>query len=140
MNESTGKLLSPQERAACDQIASGETSHSQHAQALLALDEGGTQAQAAERSGLTPGQVKYWSGRFRAIRLGIFPPVMPDQSLPESVPASIETLAKEAGSDIPVPQPEAETKKKAKKGKKAKIAQKSKKDKQKAKKKKSKKK
>ena len=66
-------LLTLQERAICEQIAGREGPHSQRALALLALDEGITQAQAGERAGLSRGQVKYWVAKFRKQRLSIFP-------------------------------------------------------------------
>ena len=69
-----GKLLSPQERGACQRLAlQEEAPHSQRAQALLALDEGATQPEAGLRAGLTVGQVKYWLGKFRKVGLDIFP-------------------------------------------------------------------
>jgi transposase-like protein len=66
-------LLTSQEQAICEQMTTREAPHSQRALALLALDGGATQAQAAEQAGLSPGQVKYWIARFRKQRLGIFP-------------------------------------------------------------------
>jgi len=66
-------LLSAQERVAFRMISTGNDLHGQRALALLAIDEGATRAQAAQRAGLTPGQVKYWLGKFREIRLAIFP-------------------------------------------------------------------
>jgi len=71
--ESGGILLSPQERDVCLRISEGDTLHSQRAQALLSVDDGATQAQAGQRAGLTQGQVSYWLGKFRKIRLDIFP-------------------------------------------------------------------
>jgi outer membrane biosynthesis protein TonB len=68
-----GKLLSAQERVAFRMISTGNDLHGHRALALLAIDEGATQAQAAQRAGLTSGQVKYWLGKFRQIRLAIFP-------------------------------------------------------------------
>lgn len=68
-----GKLLSSQERQAFKMISAGDDLHGQRAIALLAVDEGVTQKEAGARSGLTPGQVKYWLGRFRQLRLEIFP-------------------------------------------------------------------
>jgi hypothetical protein len=67
------QLLTPEERAACLEITSGDGPHSQRATALLALDEGSTQMQAAGQAGLTKGQVRYWLGKFRQERLAIFP-------------------------------------------------------------------
>ena len=68
-----GNLLSEQERVAFKMISSGNDLHGQRAIALLAVDEGATQAEAAQRAGLTPGQVKYWLGKFRQVRMQIFP-------------------------------------------------------------------
>lgn len=68
-----GRLLSDQEREAFKMIATGNDLHGQRAIALLAIDEGASQAQAAEQAGLTTGQVKYWLGKFRRVRMEIFP-------------------------------------------------------------------
>jgi hypothetical protein len=138
MNEITSKLLSPQEKVACDQIAFGQTPHSLRAQALLALDDGSTQAQAAARSGLTVNQVKYWSGRFRILRLGIFPLDMQQPSTPEPDQEAVSESEEVSATEIPAAPPEIKPGKKVKKGKKAKKSKKRKKDKSKGKKKKSK--
>ena len=90
-----GKLLSPEERAACQRIAAGEAPWSQHAQSLLALDAGATQAAAGEQVGLTAGQVKYWLGRFRSDRLDIFPAALLDQAQDE--PGQDAEASEEAG-------------------------------------------
>ena len=68
-----GTLLSAQERVAFKMISTGNDLHGKRAIALLAIDEGATQAEAAQQAGLTPGQVKYWSGKFRQVRMQIFP-------------------------------------------------------------------
>ena len=68
-----GKLLSEQERVAFKMISTGNDLHGQRAIALLAVDQGATQAEAAQQAGLTPGQVKYWLGKFRQVRMQIFP-------------------------------------------------------------------
>ena len=68
-----GKLLSAQERIAFRMISTGNDLHGQRAIALLAVDEGATQAEAAQQAALTPGQVKYWLGKFRQVRMQIFP-------------------------------------------------------------------
>ena len=70
---SKNNLLTAQEQAVCTQVANSPTTHSQRALALLALNEGNTQGQAATKTGLTTGQVKYWAAKFRKERLGIFP-------------------------------------------------------------------
>jgi Mg-chelatase subunit ChlI len=71
--EGEGKLLSSQEREAFKMISTGNDLHGQRAIALLAIDEGTTQEQAGQRAGLTTGQVKYWLGKFRRVRMDIFP-------------------------------------------------------------------
>jgi hypothetical protein len=68
-----GRLLSEQEREAFKMISTGNDLHGQRAIALLAIDGGATQAQAAQQAGLTAGQVKYWLGKFRQVRMEIFP-------------------------------------------------------------------
>ena len=68
-----GNLLSEQERVAFKMISTGNDLHGQRAIALLAIDEGATQVKAAQLAGLTPGQVKYWLGKFRQVRMEIFP-------------------------------------------------------------------
>ena len=71
--EQGGELLSAQEREAFKMISTGNDLHGQRALALLAIDEGSTQEQAGQRAGLTTGQVKYWLGKFRRVRMDIFP-------------------------------------------------------------------
>ena len=71
--EQGGKLLSAQERIAFKMISTGNDLHGQRALALLAIDDGATQEQAGQRAGLTTGQVKYWLGKFRRVRMDIFP-------------------------------------------------------------------
>lgn len=79
-------LLTPEERAVCGGLASGETPHSQRAMALLALDEGATQMQAAGQAGLTKGQVRYWLAKFRQERLAIFPEALLADPQPKLAP------------------------------------------------------
>lgn len=66
-------LVTTKEQLALEQIAKGKAPHSQRAMALLALHEGNAQTQAAEKAGLSAGQVKYWTAKFRKQRLDIFP-------------------------------------------------------------------
>ena len=121
-----GRLLSAQERVAFRMISSGNDLHGQRALALLAIDEGATQAQAGQQSGLTPGQVKYWLGKFREIRLAIFP----DQVLEA---AGQDPLSSQPEVTVE-PTPAAEKPKKKGKTKKAKDTKKKKAKKSKAKK------
>ena len=81
-----GRLLSDQEREAFKMISTGNDLHGQRAIALLAIDEGASQSQAAQQAGLTAGQVKYWLGKFRRVRMEIFPEISPLRMLITSVP------------------------------------------------------
>lgn len=99
--------LTSEERTACEQIATSQAPYSQRAQAILALADGASQAEAAQQSGLTENQVRYWLGRFRSKRLDIFPervrsdkqeavqspPVPTVDSLPEPEPETVATVA-----------------------------------------------
>jgi transposase-like protein len=89
-----GKLLSAQERVAFRMIATGNDLHGKRAIALLAIDDGVTQAEAAQQAGLTPGQVKYWLDKFRQVRMQIFPEeVLKDQE-PEAAAKAGKSKAK----------------------------------------------
>jgi hypothetical protein len=123
-SQPNGNLLTPEEKRACKQIVMGEAPHRQHAQALLAIDAGYTQSEAAMKSGLTKGQVRYWLAKFRQIRLEIFPErILVEKSLelkPDFMVATGDlTLQMEEGGAPP-------TKKKGKKKGKKKKADKGK--------------
>lgn len=111
-------LLTPDEGAACEALASGEAPHSQRAQALLALDRGATQAEAAQVAGLSLGQLRYWLGKFRESRMAIFP-----ESTPEPMQVAADTLSmsgEEPSNEIKAPSQsgkKAAKKKKSGKGK-----------------------
>jgi len=81
-----GNLLSEQERVAFRMISSGNDLHGQRAIALLAVDKGATQAEAAQQAGLTRGQVKYWLEKFRQVRMQIFPEELLQAELIEQQP------------------------------------------------------
>ncbi len=114
-------LLSPEARSACEGIAAGEAPWSQRAQALLAVDEGATQAEAGQRAGLTPGQVKYWLGKFRRDQLGIFPEA--------GLPVDAAENEKNAAKAKEKPKQKSKKAKKKKTGKKPKKKKRAKKDK-----------
>ncbi len=137
MNTSNSGILSLEERAICTQIAGGEAPYSLRAQALLSIDQGATRREAATTSGLSVDQVKYWLGRFRLLRLDIFPQATHNQAAIEPE-ANINMPAVEA-ADPQAAVTETQTKpakkpKKAKKGGKAKKVKKKKSSKKKAKK------
>ena len=67
-----GFPLKTEEYTACKKISVFEEIYGRRARALLALDEGHTQTQAAAESGLTLGQVRYWLAKFRRERMRIF--------------------------------------------------------------------
>jgi CHAD domain-containing protein len=70
---SGSRLLNPQEQAVCQEIAARDDLHGRRAQALLALDEGATQAKAGRRAGMSDRRVRYWLAAFRQERLDVFP-------------------------------------------------------------------
>ncbi len=120
-------LLEPQERAGCQQIAVGDPPHSQRAQALLALDQGASQAEAARSSGLSAGQVRYWLGRFRQRRMEIFPAdaLEPGPTAAAASPAEAATPSEPAKKADKAPKKKSKkedkkSKKKSKAGKKSK--------------------
>lgn len=131
-------VLTAEERAGCMRVAAGEGPHSQRAQAVLALADGATLAEAAMQAGLTENQVKHWQGRFRHGRLAIFPEellaVVADTAVTTPIPVAIESLP--ALAIAPAEKPEKKEKKKGKDGGKKKKNKKKDKEKKKGKKKK----
>ena len=122
--DQNGKLLSSQERVAFKMISTGNDLHGQRALALLAVDEGATQAQAAQQAGLTPGQVKYWLSKFREIRLAIFP----DQILEAAEQSTQPEISGEPAPSTEIPKKKGKPKEaKAAKKKKSKKPKKNKK-------------
>ncbi|GAB4540954.1 MAG: hypothetical protein Kow0063_31330 [Anaerolineae bacterium] len=92
------RLLTPQERAALEPVSERDDSYGRRASALIALDEGATQATAAERAGMSTRQVRRWLSEFRKRRTEIFPPSILDQAHLIPAPTPLE----------PEPQGEAE--------------------------------
>jgi transposase-like protein len=140
----TDKLLDPDQREAIERITKSEAPHNQRAQAILALDEGMTQAEAGQRAGLTSGQVKYWLGKFRKEGLGIFPEELYAEAEQQEEPAALvtesiveteskaekpkaEDKAKKTKSEDKPKKKDKSKKKKAKKNKKPKKSKKAKK-------------
>ncbi len=80
-------LLKEEERIALQQLALQPDVDGQRAAALLAVDEGKTQAAAAEDAGLTVNQVRYIVKKFREERLLAFPDAIgllpPEEEMPE---------------------------------------------------------
>lgn len=77
--EKGNRLLSYEERDILGEVATKDPPFSQRAQALLAIDEGATQAEAGRQSGLTIWQVRYWLTKFRKDKMSIFPEELLDQ-------------------------------------------------------------
>jgi hypothetical protein len=117
-----GKLLSEQERIAFRMISTGNDLHGKRAIALLAIDEGATQAEAAQQAGLTRGQVKYWLGKFRQVRMQIFPEEILKAEQLEKEPEDTKTgkPKKTKKSKGKKSKKKSDKKKKAKQGKKSK--------------------
>lgn len=78
-----GKLLSDLEKSFCLKISSGDSLHAKRALALLSLNDGNTQKETTNISGLTLGQVKYLSRTFKESGLAIFPEALPETKSPE---------------------------------------------------------
>jgi CHAD domain-containing protein len=70
---SDSRLLEPRERAVCQRIAERDDLYGRRARALLALDEGATQAEAGQRAGMSDRRVRHWLAAFRQRRLDVFP-------------------------------------------------------------------
>ena len=115
-------FLTSQEQAICKQIATGEAPHSQRASALLSLNEGSIQAQVAEQTGLSGGQVKYWLAKFRKQRLGIFPDTLLDELGAKAEPKLVAEI--EEGTESVTEKKDSTEKTKDKKAKKEKKAKK----------------
>ena len=97
-----GRLLTPQERAACAQIAARDDLYARRAQALLELDDGMTQIEAGRAASLSPRRVRYWLAGYRSRRLGIFPTRVLDEAKSELRPVTSEMTSR----PMPKSQPE----------------------------------
>lgn len=86
MEEGNDQLvLTKEEWATCEYVATAEAPHSLRARAILALAGGASVAETAVKTGLTENQVKLWRGRFRNSRVAIFPDevtAVPDPDTP----------------------------------------------------------
>jgi hypothetical protein len=95
--EDENRLLSQEERDILGEVATKDPPFSQRAQALLAIDEGTTQAAAGQQAGLTKGQVRYWLTKFRKVRIAIIPEELLDQ-VQQGDPVSSQIAAEQAAS------------------------------------------
>lgn len=91
-------LLSAQQRKACQSQSNQPAPNGPRAKALLALDKGSTQQQAADESGLSPGQVRYCLRRFRSVALALFdtPTTAGSKPAVKTVSPSLDEGAKQA--------------------------------------------
>ena len=79
-NAAASRLLATDERGLALLLATRADLHGRRARVLLALDEGLTQAAAAQRGAMSARRVRYWLAEFRRRRLGVFPRrVLPPQ-------------------------------------------------------------
>ena len=99
--EKENQLLSYEERVVLAEVATKDPPFSQRAQALLAIDEGTTQAAAGQQAGLTTGQVRYWLTKFRKVRTAIFPEELLDQVQHEDADAPLSMAEPVASPDAP---------------------------------------
>ncbi|MCL5975072.1 MAG: helix-turn-helix domain containing protein [Gammaproteobacteria bacterium] len=85
MNESTAVLeLKKKAKKQLLKISDEASIHSNRAKALLLLSEGASQEEAAEKTTLSLGQVRYWLGRYRANGIACFPEVIEVESKPNN--------------------------------------------------------
>jgi hypothetical protein len=133
------KLLTAKERAFFQKLAGLDQGvATKRAAGMLALDEGTTLVEAADRAGLTIGQIRYLAARFRQKRLAMF---SDDLLIPKTAQPKAEKKVVK-GKKKPAKAKKKKSKKKAakpeKKSKKAKAKNKDKKKSKPAKKKKAK--
>ena len=95
----TTSLLTAQQRKTCQTQSNQPTPNGPRAKALLALDKGSTQQQAADESGLSIGQVRYCLRRFRTVALDLFNPATPSASKPAD--KTVTTAKDSAGASKP---------------------------------------
>ncbi len=101
-----GTLLTADEKIALAQLAGRDDIEGQRARALLAIDDGRTQLEAAEQAGLTEGQVRYFLGKFRKEQLAAFASYQ--EPAERSAPEEAAEAAAEEADDIPIDEEEPE--------------------------------
>ncbi len=98
-NLPAGQLLLPDERIILQAIAARPDRHGRHAKALLALQAGNTQRQAAQMAGLSERRVRYWLAQLRQKRTALFPASIIDQALPPAIPMPTSSRSVRATPD-----------------------------------------
>lgn len=81
-----GIVLSDLDRNVLNQAAGLPDPTGARVRAILALDEGANEDQVSARSGLTPGQIRYWKGRVRTRGITAIDPALVPDGRPESQP------------------------------------------------------
>eukprot|EP01155_Anaeramoeba_flamelloides_P030276 Anaeramoba_flamelloidesa86421_82.p1 GENE.a86421_82~~a86421_82.p1 ORF type:complete len:167 (+),score=40.96 a86421_82:124-624(+) len=95
-------LLSGKDRGVCENISVGEdTINKKRAIALLSIDNGNTQIKAAEDSGLSVGQVRYFLSKYRTLGISCFPSELMETKK-EEIEQIEETQAKEIQIEVPI--------------------------------------
>jgi hypothetical protein len=114
-------LLSVAARNKCKEISQGkEGLASKRALALLAVDQGESQEQAAKSAGLTSGQVKYAIELFRKKNLALFPQELPKKkvlTVPKAASGQVTKINLKEIADRPKKEKAEEKKAKKEKGK-----------------------
>ncbi len=116
----TTSLLTAQQRKTCQTQSNQPDPNGPRAKALLALDKGSTQQQAADESGLSIGQVRYCLRRFRTVALELFDPGIPSASKPVSktvTPGKADAVDSKPAKDTSKPKKDKGSKKDKGKGK-----------------------
>jgi hypothetical protein len=105
----TERLLTAEERTVLEKLAQEPGIEGQRAAAILALDDGASQAEAAQQTGLTKGQVQYILRKLRSQRLLAFPgalgllPPDPEPAAPAAATKEKQEASVEAADEMPTP-------------------------------------
>ncbi len=94
------RLLTAEERAVVTRLAQQTDSSSRRARALLALDDGASEIDAAARAGFSTRRVKYWQRAFEQKRLAIFPPSLIGESRVEIETPPVPRAPAQPGIDL----------------------------------------
>ena len=120
-SSSPNSMITKEERTALERIAvTAKAPHSQRALCILAVDSGMSQKKAAEKSGLTPGQAKYWLKKFWSNSLEIFPEEVLKLNGKGSTAPAAEAAPKSLAEVPVIVEPASTTEKSSKKKKKKK--------------------
>ena len=93
------KFLSEDEKIKLEEIAQTDSSQSQWARAVLALNEGSSYAEAGKRAGLTARQARYQRDKFLRLRMGMVSGASQVETAPETAEQSVEADAVDQAKD-----------------------------------------